>query len=350
MRRWASALVGLALGCESIVGIEDRRFEEEEATSECRTYCDAVMEGCTGGIAAYPDRATCLSTCGALPSGESKSDNSLECRSEQAVLAGSSGEPASHCKAAGPFGAGICGSTCQGYCTLLSAACPDKLTGIGDCVAACGGLRADGSYDLSTLSSGDNVECRVAHASLATRDPEKHCPDAAFKSAACADPPAAEPSCDDYCKLVGVACTGASSAYESPAQCLAVCKLLDPGKNADKVENSVGCRKYHAYNAIAAPAQHCAHAGPSGDGHCGKDNCEGYCQLVERACAAEFKATLGDLGKCASACGKWPGAAADSWNATAETGNTVRCRVINAARASEKPSACAAAVGGGECQ
>ena len=350
MRRLGPTLLVLALGCESIVGIEARRFEEEAASSECRAYCDAATEGCAGSIAAYPDRATCLSTCQRIPSGEAKADNSIECRTEQAVLAVASGEPASHCKAAGPFGAGICGSTCQAYCTLLTAACPEKLTGIADCVASCAGLRSDGIYDLASLSSGDSVECRVASASLATGDPQTHCAAAAFKSAACADPPAAEPTCDDYCRLVGVACTGASQAYDSPAQCLSVCQLLDRGKNADQVENTVGCRKYHAYNAIAAPAQHCAHAGPSGDGHCGKDNCEGYCQLVERACTAQFKSTFGGAAQCAAACAKLPGADADSWAATAKTGNTVRCRVINAARASENAAACTAAVGGGECQ
>lgn len=341
----------LALGCQSIAGIEERRFEEpEQASAECKAYCDEVMGSCTGKIAAYPDRSTCLATCAKLPSGETKADNSLECRTEQAVLAGSSGEPASHCKAAGPFGAEICGSSCQAYCTLLSAACPDKLTGIGDCTAACSGLRSDAVFDLATLKSGDSLECRIAYASLAAKDPTAHCAAAAFKSSACADPAGDAPDCQDFCELVGVACTGANQVYESKAQCLAVCAVLDKGTNADQMEDTVGCRKYHSYNSIAAPAQHCPHAGPAGDGHCGMSNCEGYCQLVSKTCKAEFDATFGDSTKCLAECGKLPGAGADTWNKTAKTGDTVRCRAINAARASEIPAACAAALGGGECQ
>jgi len=351
LRRWPFVALAFGLGCQSIAGIEDRHFEEpEHASPECKTYCDAVMSGCTADIAAYPDRATCIASCEKLPSGEAKADNSLECRTEQALLAGSSGEPASHCKGAGPFGADICGSTCQGYCTLLAAACPDKLTGIGDCVGSCAGLRADGAYELSALTSGDSVECRTAYAALAARDPAAHCAAAAFKSAACTDPAESEPSCDDFCNLVTVACTGSNAVYESKAQCLAVCKVLDKGKSSDQVENTVGCRKYHSYNSIAAPGQHCPHAGPAGDGHCGKDNCEGYCQLVERTCPTAFGSSFGDATKCKADCAKLPGAAADTWNKAAKTGNTVPCRSINAARASQDQKACAAAVGGGECQ
>lgn len=351
MRSVLLAALVLALGCQSIVGIEDRRFEPpEQASSECKAYCDSVMASCTGKNAAYPSRATCLATCAKLPSGEAQADNSLECRTEQALLAASSGEPGSHCPAAGPFGAGECGSTCQAYCTLLSAACPEKLTGISDCTASCAGLREDESYELSSLVSGDNLECRVAYATLALSDPAAHCSAAAMKSSLCADPAESEPACEDFCRLVGAACTGKNQVYESESQCLAVCKVLDKGKSSDQVENTVGCRKYHSYNSLAAPAQHCPHAGPAGDGHCGKDNCEGYCQLVSRTCATEFAATFGDASKCLTECAKLPGADADSWGKTAQTGNTVRCRSVNAARAAETPSACAAAVGGGECQ
>lgn len=345
------AAAAWAIGCQSIVGIEDRRFEPAEpASAECDAYCDAVMKGCTGVIAAYPDRTTCLSTCANLPGGEAKADNSFECRYEQAVLAGSSGEPASHCKAAGPFGAGICGSTCDAYCTLLTAACPDKLTGIGDCVASCAGLRTGAGHDLGSLGSGDSLECRVAQASLATRDPEQYCAAAAFKSGTCADPASGEPSCQDYCTLVGVACTGGNLAFESESQCLAVCAVLDNGKNSDQIENSVACRKYHSYNAIAAPAQHCSHSGITGDGHCGTDNCESYCRIAQQACPADFVTAFGDVPGCEADCMKLPGAKADTWNQSAKTGNTVRCRATNAARALETPSACVAALGGGECQ
>lgn len=351
MKKLAGLALALAFGCQGIVGIEDRRYEAPEQSSpECKAYCDSVMQGCKGELAAYPDRATCIATCAKIPSGETLKDNSLECRTAQAALAVSSGEPGSHCPGAGPFGAGTCGSTCQAYCTLMASACPEKLTGITNCEALCGGLRADGEFDLAKLDSGDSLECRLSHASRATLDPGAHCAAAALKSTACADPAAEQPGCQDFCKLVGVACTGENQVYESEAQCLAVCGLLDKGTNADQHQDTMGCRKYHSYNSLAAPAQHCPHAGPAGDGHCGADNCEGYCQLVSRACQTEFAQAFGDVNKCQAQCSALPGANADTWNETAKTGDTVRCRSINAARASVDKGACVAALGGGECQ
>lgn len=351
----AAALVSLSswgLGCQSIAGIEDRTYEPGlQGSAECEAYCDSVMAACTGTHAAYPTRDQCIATCATLPSGEAQNDNSLECRSTQAAFAQSSTEPEIHCPAAGPFGVGVCGSLCQSYCTLLEAACPNTMTGITDCEKLCGGLRSDGKYDLGQLASGDNVECRIARASAALLDSKTHCSSAAMKSTECADPSDGTPSCADTCQLVTTACSGADAVYESEAQCLAVCGKLDAGTNADQVENTVGCRKYHGYNSLAAPAQHCPHTGPGGDGHCGADNCEGYCQLLARTCDAELKSTYGDEATCLTECAKLPGSKADSYSDAAKTGNTVRCRLINVARAAEDPAQhCAAAAGGGECQ
>jgi len=347
-----SLALGLALGCQSIAGIEDRHYEPGVTGSPaCEAYCTQVMDACSGSLAAYPDRDTCILTCAALPSGETVNDDSLECRTDQAGLAATTGEPEVHCKGAGPFGAGTCGSTCHSYCNLLAAACPDALADISNCETLCSGLRSDGEYDLASLSAGDNVECRVAHATLAFQDPDTHCPAAAMKSAVCADPKDGAPSCEDYCKLVTTACTGENSPYESSAQCLAVCAKLDKGTNGDTSENTVGCRKYHAYNAVAAPAQHCPHAGPGGDGHCGEDNCESYCKLLSATCASDFAKLYTDETTCRSQCATLVGAGDDVWAKTPKVGNNVRCRLINAARAAEDPTThCAAAAGGGECQ
>ncbi|MFO0569786.1 MAG: hypothetical protein U0263_29320 [Polyangiaceae bacterium] len=339
----------LLFGCASIIGIEDRHFEEaEQTTPECKAYCDAIMKGCVGELAAYPDRATCVATCEKFPSGEATSDNSVECRTVQAELAVSTGEPGSHCAGAGPFGAGVCGSTCAGYCSLLAAACTEPAVNVDSCAAACAGLRSDAIFDLGKLASGDNVECRVAEASLAARFPKLHCGGAQLKSGTCVDEPKGAPDCDDVCRLIGAVCSGANAVYESEEQCLSVCKTLDPGENSDQTGNTAACRKYHAYNSIAAPGQHCPHTGPGGDGHCGKDNCESYCLLLSRACKTEFQ-TFGDQNACRSACAKLPGAGLDTWKNVEPTGNNVRCRLVNVARATVDPAACAAAAGGGEC-
>lgn len=346
----ALALGVWALGCESIAGIEDRHYQAGVTGSPaCENYCDLVA-ACTGPLAAYPNRDLCILTCAALPSGEVDKDNSLECRTKQAEEIAD--EPNFYCPGAGPFGADKCGSTCDAYCSLLNSFCPDTLKDV-DCAASCLGLRQDTNYDYSALGAGDNVECRLAQAVRASKDPAQFCPGAALKSTACADPGDGEPDCDDFCTLETTACTGANAVYESKAQCMAVCALLDKGKNSDTTQDTVGCRKYHSYNSISGPASHCPHTAPTGDGHCGS-SCPAYCTLLEKTCPTEFTTTYTDKPTCESECAKIPGALDDKYFAQQTVNDTMRCRVTNVARAAEKgaglATACAAAVGGGECQ
>jgi hypothetical protein len=88
----------------------------------------------------------------------------------------------------------------------------------------------------------------------------------------CDDLPGAPVPCDVYCNLVMTACTDEFAMYESERQCLDVCEILPPGTAEDETDDTVACRRYHSYNALAAPAAHCLHAGPTGDGHCGTEN------------------------------------------------------------------------------
>jgi hypothetical protein len=335
-----------ALGCESIAGIEDRHVQKGiTGTPACENYCNLVG-ACTGALAAYPNRDLCILTCAALPSGEVDKDNSIECRTKQAESITS--EPNFYCDGAGPFGADKCGSTCDAYCSLMSSFCPDKLKDI-DCPKACSGLRHDANYDLSQLTAGDSVECRIAHAVRASADPEQFCAGAAPKSTTCADPGDGEPDCDDFCTLEIAACTGPNAVYESKAQCMAVCALLDKGTNSDTTENTVGCRKYHSYNSFAGPSSHCPHTAAIGDGHCGS-SCDAYCPLLEKVCPTEFQA----MGNCTQQCASIPGALDDEYFEQQAVNDTMRCRVTNLSRAAENgpdlATACQAAVGGGECQ
>jgi hypothetical protein len=138
--------------------------------------------------------------------------------------------------------------------------------------------------------------------------------------------------------------------FESDAQCMAVCALLDKGKNSDTVENTVGCRKYHSYNAVSGPASHCPHAAAAGDGHCGT-TCDSYCMLLEKTCPTEFAS----LPNCQNACAALPGAGDDTYFDATPTGNSMRCRMTNVSRAAENgpdvATHCSAAVGaaGSEC-
>ncbi len=355
MARRALALTAVVIGvwvigCQSIAGIEDRTYQPGvTGSAECEAYCDQVMSNCTGALAAYPNRDLCILTCDTFPAGELEKDNSLDCRANQAQNTPS--EPDFYCKGAGPFGAGACGPTCDAYCTLVSAFCPETLAD-SDCAASCPGLREDGVYDYSVLDSGDSVECRLAYAVRASldKDNEEFCPGAALKSTLCADPVATLPNCTDYCRLVQTVCTGTNVVYESSAQCMAVCALMDKGLNTDTTGDTVGCRKYHSYNAISGASSHCPHAGPGGDGHCGP-TCPSYCKLLSQVCPTEFSSSFKDDGDCQFKCLGIAGGADDTYFKAFSTKDTMRCRMTNVSRAAETASttACAAAVGGGEC-
>lgn len=376
MRRacvWGVVLVAFSaiFGCESIAGIEDRRYEAPVSGSpECEAYCNQMERACTGANEQYADRANCILTCEALPrTGQTQASNGVECRTAQAKLAESTGEPSIHCPAAGPFGKGNCGTTCEAYCELSSKICPDNLTGVVDCVASCAALKQTGVYTLSQLTSGDTLECRVAAVSRAALDPTE-CENAAFppRTSDCADDPSTPGNCSDYCRVVMAACTGDFAVYESAAQCQAVCAALPAGVLSDdgtadgvSEHNTVGCRIYHSYSSIAAPGTHCPHAGPGGDGHCGKDegpgatdpkaNCEAYCGLAQAACAAEFSAKFADQAACKAECNALAGAKADSLYAVSKAGNSeLACRLLHVARALEGTAGtCDVALGTAAC-
>lgn len=356
----ASGLLLAALGgCESIAGIEDRVYDPPlQGSPECEAYCNDVMAACTAELAVYDDRETCIATCEKLPRGDA-TGLTVQCFAKQATLARQT-EPDVHCASAGPFGGGNCGSACDAYCELLAKSCPDELDLVPDCSAKCLGL-ADGGFGApAERETGDDLQCRIQQLTRAALAPETHCGDVAIipsLDSVCVDPPEEAPSCADYCQLVTATCTGELSVYESVSQCEQVCAVLPAGKNGDRTENTVGCRRYHSYSSAADPATHCPHTGPGGDGHCGSDgavttgNCESYCLLLETACPAEL-ASLGGADGCKASCKSLSGAPADSKYAVspAPSGNTLQCRVLHLARTLGGDSQCAAAVGGAPCQ
>ena len=157
---------------------------------------------------------------------------------------------------------------------------------------------------------GDTLQCRLVHVSNSAANPTMHCPHARVVPVTdpCWNPQKDPPKCEDYCRINTGICTGDNKVYESLAQCMSVCAVLPPGTEADTTQDTVGCRKYHSYNSVGVPSMHCPHSGPGGDGHCGTDNCPGYCAVVGAACKTEFATTFGgDTNKCLTECRKVKG-------------------------------------------
>ncbi|MGC4094227.1 MAG: hypothetical protein QM756_41220 [Polyangiaceae bacterium] len=109
--------------------------------------------------------------------------------------------------------------------------------------------------------------------------------------------------CSTYCDAVEASCPSTLAQYETRAQCLKACTLIDAATNfsRDPIGNTMGCRLEQARQAKAlsglsekAPA--CAAAGPGGGTLCTihdqTPDCEGYCTLYTQACAGEFQKSV----------------------------------------------------------
>jgi hypothetical protein len=149
------------------------------------------------------------------------------------------------------------------------------------------------------------VQCRLFHVASASvpLGPEAHCwhsqlaprPEGPAINPCLGDIGQTEPRCEDYCRVISVACQGELAVYESSEQCLAVCATMNLGQLTDSGgQNSVGCRSTHSYNALVGdPVTHCPHAGPSGSSVCG-DDCESHCAQLSQACPEGFAEDYGD--------------------------------------------------------
>ena len=149
------------------------------AAATCAGYCDTLMKDCTGADAQYSSKDACSKGCDAYPKGSpgEKAGNSLECRAYHVGNVAAGG--VAHCGHAGPAGDGVCGSNCDGYCNLMMKYCTSAYTDLADCTTKCktiSGATASG-YDIGT-QSGDNLFCRIYHATAAAADttqPSSHC-------------------------------------------------------------------------------------------------------------------------------------------------------------------------------
>jgi hypothetical protein len=346
VNRFLFCIVIVLAGCASIVGIDDHLYQP--VSSQCEEYCTTVMANCTGQYQVYSGMETCLGVCKLLPAGdelEPIDNNSVACRKRQAGLANT--EPDYYCPRAGPGGGPTCGTNCQGYCTLLKAACPDTAAPLTNCEQSCSALLDVGTFDVVANHSGDTLQCRLVHVSSATVDPTTHCGHTDIHPTPpwCIEDQTAPPDCTEFCRMNLAACSGDNAVYESTAQCMAVCAALPPGTNGDQSQNTVGCRHYHCYNALIDIA-HCSHTGPGGDGHCGTadddtGNCFSYCTLLGKACKSDFTTKFGDpdtmaaQASCQKDCNTLAGAPNNSMYkvSAAQTGNTLQCRLLHVSRA-----------------
>jgi hypothetical protein len=199
-----------ALGCEAILGIEDARLDRilsadgaapgtggdhgaggdsgvgGGGSDLCASYCGAVMASCTGAFAVYTTVDSCLAVCSHLPEGleGDENDNSVHCRLRHAESAPA--EPLYYCPIAGPGGNGVCGSNCDGLCSVAQGVCTGDLglwASIADCHDDCEDVSDLGTYSTdpdAAMYQGDHVQCWLYHlSSAAVTDPDIHCPHAA---------------------------------------------------------------------------------------------------------------------------------------------------------------------------
>jgi len=303
----AASLLLLSLGA---CIVEEHDYDEHLA--RCDEYCRLVEDKCQGDYKVYDYREQCLAVCqqmdlGAPALGKSDGQNNVACRIERLKQTEFDAKPAENCPGVGPGGAGVCGDDCDSFCALRERVC----TGVANqtyeydlepekCATNCRAVPKLGTLSAARDQKGDSLECRLVHVSEAAVSPQKaatHClhtqtvPKAA-PTFPCSDDAelTKEDNCSKYCQQVLQACTGTDAVYKDEAECLAVCGVLEPGAPGDQSQNTVRCRRYHAYNALdeEGPDVHCTHAGPTGDGHCGADNCESYCTILRNACPTQF--------------------------------------------------------------
>jgi hypothetical protein len=124
--------------------------------------------------------------------------------------------------------------------------------------------------------------------------------------------------CATYCTTIQANCTGANAQYPTEtdnAHCLGTCMKFTVGTSADMGgQNTLGCRLYHAQNAMISgdPATHCPHAGPGGaaistaatqPAVCG-DACTSFCTLEIAVCGTTgANAQYTSMADCMTACG-----------------------------------------------
>lgn len=385
----------LALGASGLVLalgaclIDERQYDQQLA--DCTYYCGQMETRCGEPFNVYDRPGACMAVCMLMDEGDTlggADENTVACRVRKLRQPGF--EPSTDCAQVGPGSNDACGTNCEALCSLRARVCgPIKgqdvmadIVSYDVCMHNCEALPDLGSFDANRDRFGDSVQCRLIHVSESAISHElalTHCSHSQTipvrgedrDLVPCSDPPAPEltkeADCQKYCTLTMGACDNDFAVYDSAAQCMSVCRLLDQGEPGDESGDTIRCRRYHSYNALGRPQEHCTHAGPTGDGHCGGGNCPDYCRIARQACPAQFEAKYGPdanlLGStdCETECKSLEGAGSDGFRdatvryntMTPPQGNTVLCRTYHAVQALAAPNDmlhCPAALGlSGDC-
>jgi hypothetical protein len=292
----------------------------------CGVYCNDITANCAGAHLQYADEPTCLTKCADMLADQAMdlgsladtAGNTLGCRIYHAGA--SANDPATHCSHAGQLGGGVCGTYCETYCDFMTAACPGDSFSGGSCPTVCAGFTSGTPGD----TTGDSLQCRLYHASVALTDATTHCPHAKQDPDAVCVPP--DPSCEAYCASITANCFGPNLQYANEATCLTKCadmladQAMDLGTSADTAGNTLGCRIYHAGASANDAATHCSHAGQLGGDVCGT-YCETYCDFMTAACPGDTFSG----GSCPTVCmGFTTGTPGDT------TGDSLQCRLYHA--------------------
>lgn len=157
--------------------------------SPCEKYCEDMDQYCTDDDAQYVGVDQCLKTCELYEEGEiGENGNTQSCRVKYAskgrYTAGI--ERSVSCRQAGPGGYDVCGSMCEGYCSVVMKACTDQVTSLyyfetfEDCMTECETIPTPSEVPYSVQNGdvfdGGHLQCRLFHAQSALMmDAEEHC-------------------------------------------------------------------------------------------------------------------------------------------------------------------------------
>ena len=151
----------------------------------CAAYCAKIQMNCTAGSSdagsnvQYAMSSDCTNQCmtaAAWPAGMTgdQSGNTIGCRLYHAGAAAA--DPVLHCPHAGPTGGNVCGSYCDNYCQLMAKNCTgSNAIYTANCMSQCITIP---TFGHANDASGNTVQCRIYHLSLAASDPVTHCPHA----------------------------------------------------------------------------------------------------------------------------------------------------------------------------
>lgn len=160
------------------------------AAPSCTDYCTTIAANCTAANLMYANTNECMATCMRFTPGTvgQTSGNTLGCRLYHAGnAAGSQQNADTHCRHGGPGGDGLCGSNCEGFCTIVLGSCTGGNMQFGGsmttCMTECAAFNTSPIYVAN--ATGNNFACRLYHATAAANAPGTHCSHVATASPVC---------------------------------------------------------------------------------------------------------------------------------------------------------------------